>query len=78
MPRLRQNARKVKIMIKVRHTDYQLFAYEKSVQADFMEGIYCKNYQYGPEIRNKVSVSEMAASSHSNCLIVIIFTLKQL
>ena len=34
-------------MTKVRHTDYQLFAYEKrvQVQSDFMEGIYCKNYQ---------------------------------
>ena len=32
-------------MIKVRHTYYEHFAFEKRVQLDFMEGIYCNNYQ---------------------------------
>ena len=34
-----------KNMIKIRHTDYQLFAYEKREQSDFMEGIYCSRVQ---------------------------------
>ena len=32
-----------RMMIKVRHTDYQLFACVRRAQSDFMEGIYCKN-----------------------------------
>ena len=51
-PLLRQTAWKVKIMMKIRHTDYQLFAYEKRVQSDFMEKFHCKNYQKGPNIKN--------------------------
>ena len=40
------------MMIKVRHTDRQLYACAKRAQSDFMEGIYGKNYQWGPKIRN--------------------------
>ena len=47
------------MMIKVRHTDCQLFACVRRVQSDFMEGIYCKKYQWGPKIRNLISVSTM-------------------
>ena len=35
------------MMIKVRHTDCQLFACVRRVQSDFMEGSYCKKYQWG-------------------------------
>ena len=37
------------MIIKVRHTDRQLYACAKRAQSDFMEGIYCKKYQWGPE-----------------------------
>ena len=40
------------MMIKVRHTDRQLYACAKRAQSDFMEGIFCKKYQWGPKIRN--------------------------
>ena len=33
------------VMIKVRHTDHQLYAGAKRAQSDFMEGINCKKYQ---------------------------------
>ena len=51
------------MMIKVRHTDCQLFACVRRVQSDFMEGIYCKKYQWGPKITNLISVSTMAAAT---------------
>ena len=66
------------MMTKVRHTDCQLFACARRAQSDFMEGIYCNKYQWGPKIRNLISVSKMAAVSHSNCWIFVIFTSKQL
>ena len=45
-PLLRQKASKVKEYDKSSsHSLY--YAYEKRVQSDFMEGIYCKNYQKG-------------------------------
>ena len=40
------------MMIKVCHTDHQLYACAKRTQSDFMEGIYCKKYQWGPKFRN--------------------------
>ena len=40
------------MMIKVRHTDRQLYAYAKRAHSDFMERIYGKKYQWGPKIRN--------------------------
>ena len=66
------------MMIKVRHTDFQLFACVRRVQSDFMEGNYCKKYQWGPKITNLVSVYTMAAASRSDCWIFVIFTSKQL
>ena len=39
------------MMIKVRHTDRQLYACAKRAQSAFMEGVYCKKYQWGPKIR---------------------------
>ena len=66
------------MMIKVRHTDCQLFACVRRVQSDFMEGIYCNKYQWGPKIRNLISVSTMTAASRSDCWIFVIFTSKQL
>ena len=41
-----------RMMIKVRHTDCQLYACVKRTQQDLMEGIYCKKYQWSPKIRN--------------------------
>ena len=66
------------MMIKVRHTDQQLYACAKRAQSDFMEGIYCKKYQWGPKIRNSTSVSKMAAVRRSKRWIFVIFSPKQL
>ena len=66
------------MIIKVRHTDCQLYACAKRPQLDFMEGIYCKKYQWGPKIRNSTSVSKMAAVRRSKCWIFVIFSPKQL
>ena len=55
------------MMIKVRHTDRQLYAWTKRAQSDFMAGIYCKKYQWGPKIRNSSSVSNLAAFRRSKC-----------
>ena len=52
------------LMIKVRHTDRQLYACAKRAQSDLMEGMYCKKYQWGLKIRNSTSVSKMAAVKH--------------
>ena len=43
-----------------------------------MEETYRKKYQWGPKIRNLISVSKMAAVSRSNCRKFVIFTSKQL
>ena len=37
-----------RMMIKVRHTDCQGYACARRAQSGFMEGIYCKKYQWGP------------------------------
>ena len=58
------------MMIKVRHTDHLLYACAKRAQSDFMEGIYCKKYQWGPKIRNSTSVSKMAAARRSKCWMI--------
>ena len=40
------------MMIKVRHTDRQHYARAKRAHSDYIKGIYCKKYQWGPKIRN--------------------------
>ena len=66
------------MMLKGRHTDGQFFVCVKRAQVEFMVVIYCKKYQWGPQIRNLISVSKMAAVSRSDCWIFVIFTSKQL
>ena len=65
------------MMIKVRHTDRQLYACAKRTQSDFMEGAYCKKYQWGPKIINSTSVSKMAAVRRSKCWIFVILSTKE-
>ena len=43
---------KQRMVFKVRHIDHKDFGYVQTTQSDFMEEIYCKNYQCGPKIRN--------------------------